>query len=49
MVDVIEPTLAEVYTYVILGLASLIFLAFIWIKGKREDHTVTWVRDWEEF
>ena len=49
MVDVIEPTLAEVITYVVLGLASLIFLAFIWIKGKQEDSTVTWVRDWEEY
>ena len=48
MIDVIEPTLAEVYTCVILGVASLIFLAFIWIKGKQEDNTVR-TRDWEEY
>lgn len=50
MVDVIIPTWAEVNGLVVLGIILLIFLAYAWIKGKKEeDRTVTWVRDWEEY
>jgi hypothetical protein len=49
MIDVIEPTLAEVYTCVVLGVASLIFLAFIWIKGKIEENTSILDRDQEDY
>lgn len=48
MIDVIEPTLEEVYTCVILGVASLIFLAYIWVKGKMEENTSILDRDWDE-
>ena len=48
MIDVIEPTWAEVNTCVVLGIAALAFIVFVWVKGKKEDRTVTWVRDWEE-
>jgi hypothetical protein len=48
MVDVIIPTWAEVNSWVVLGIASLIFIIWIWIKAKREDRTVTWIRDWNE-
>jgi hypothetical protein len=50
MVDVIVPTLAEVYGWAFLAIAGLAFLAYAWIKGKQEDkRTVKWIRDWEEY
>jgi hypothetical protein len=49
MQDVVIPTWAEVISWVVLGLAALVFITYIWIKGKREDRTVTWIRDWEEY
>ena len=50
MQDVMTPTWAEVNTCVVLGLAALAFIVFIFIKGKQEEkRTVTWVRDWEEY
>ena len=49
MTDVIIPTWAEVNTWVVLGLAALVAIAYIWIKGRKEDGVVTWIRDWEEY
>jgi hypothetical protein len=49
MQDVMIPTWAEVNTFVFLGLAALFFIAYAWIKAKKEDRTVTWIRDWEEY
>ena len=49
MTDVIVPTWAEVNGMVALGIASLVILAWIWFKGKKEERqTVTWIRDWNE-
>lgn len=49
MQDVIIPTWAEVNSWVVLGLAALAFIVFICIKAQKEDRTVTWIRDWEEY
>lgn len=49
MTDVIIPTWAEVNTWVVLGLASLVIILIGWIKSKKEDRTVKWIRDWEEY
>lgn len=44
------PTWAEVNTWVVLGLAAIACIVFIWVKGKQEEkRTVTWVRDWEGY
>ena len=48
MVDVITPTDGAVVFYALIGIALLAFVAFAWIKG-RNDRTVKWVRDWEEY
>ena len=48
MVDVIIPTWAEVNSWVVIALAAIAFCVYAWIKAKREDRTVTWIRDWEE-
>lgn len=48
MIDVIVPTWAEVNSWVVLGLAAIIFCVYAWAKAKREDRTVTWIRDWNE-
>ena len=48
MVDVIIPTWAEVNSYVVIAIALLIFCVYAWIKAKKEDRTVTWIRDWGE-
>lgn len=50
MVDVIIPTWAEVNSWVVIGLAALAFIVFIWFKGKQEEkRTVKWIRDWGEY
>jgi hypothetical protein len=48
MQDVIIPTWAEVNSWVVLAIAAVAFYVYAWIKAKKEDRTVTWVRDWEE-
>ena len=48
MTDVIIPTWAEVNSWVVIGLAAIAFCVYAWIKAKREDRTVTWIRDWED-
>ena len=49
MQDVIIPTWAEVNSWVFLAIAAGAFCVYAWIKAKKEDRTVTWVRDWEEY
>ena len=47
MIDAI-PTWAEVNGWVALLAIVLVFLAYAWHRGKREEErTVTWIRDWE--
>lgn len=49
MANAIIPTWSEVNAWVVLGIAALIFIAWVWVKGKREEErTVTWIRDWNE-
>lgn len=48
MIDVIIPTWAEVNFWIALVLASVVFMGFALIKAKREERTVTWMRDFEE-
>lgn len=47
--DVIIPTWTEVNFWIALAIASAAFVGFALIKAKREDRTVKWVRDWEEY
>ena len=47
MTNVIVPTWAEVNGYVVLAAIGLAIFVYAWVKGKREERTVTWVRDWE--
>ena len=50
MVDVIEPTLQEVYGWAFLLIGALAFVIYAWIRGtKEEKRTVKWIRDWEEY
>jgi uncharacterized protein YoxC len=49
MQDVIIPTWAEVNSWVVIAIALLIFCVYALVKAKREDRTLTWVRDWEEY
>lgn len=49
MTDVIIPTWAEVNSWVVVAIAAIVFVLFVWIKGRREgDGTVAWIRDWNE-
>lgn len=49
MVDVIIPTWAEVNSYIAIAIALVGFCVYTWIKAKKEDRTVKWIRDWEEY
>lgn len=50
MVDVIEPTLQEVYGWAFIVIALFGFCIYAWIKGAQEEkRTVKWIRDWEEY
>ena len=49
MTDVIIPTWQEVNGCVFLVIAVFVFFVFAWIKSKKEDSTVKWIRDWEGY
>ena len=48
MTDVIIPTWAEVNTWAVLGLISLVAIIIGWFWCKKDDGVVTWIRDWNE-
>ena len=39
---------AEVNCWIAMAVIGLAFLAYAWVKGKKEEErTVSWMRDWE--
>lgn len=48
MEDLTIPSWADVNCAVVWGLIALVFLLVIWIKGRKDDGYVKWIRDWEE-
>lgn len=49
MIDVIEPTWAEVNSYFAIAIALIGFIVFTLIKAKIEENTSILDRDWEDY
>ena len=45
---VVIPTWAEVNGWMALLAIGLAFVVYVWLRAKKEERSVTWIRDWNE-
>ena len=49
MVDIVPPSFGETFYYICIALFMVGFLFVAWLKDKKGNGTVKWIRDWEEY